>query len=141
MTTDYDIKHTLRGKKISHGASRSVYECRLRKDLVVKIETKGQSFSNATEWQIWQEAEYYGITEWLAPCEFISPSGIVLIQKKTTPAPLDFVYPIEIPAFFADIKKENFGLLEGRLVCHDYGNHHCFRLALQNKKLQKVEWC
>lgn len=28
-----------------------------------------------------------------------------------------------MPVFLTDFKPENFGLLNGRVVCHDYGNH------------------
>ena len=57
---------------------------------------------------------------WLAPCEAISPCGTVLLQGRTQPIPKEH-YPKRLPKFFTDTKRSNFGLLEGRIVCHDYG--------------------
>jgi hypothetical protein len=44
-----------------------------------------------------------------------------------------------MPAFFTDLKRENFGLLLGRLVCHDYG----VNLLMENgmtKRMRKANW-
>lgn len=41
-------------------------------------------------------------------------------MRKTTPAPHS-AYPSRMPAFMTDFKFTNYGMYEGRLVCHDYG--------------------
>ncbi len=68
--------------------------------------------------EIWSHDK--DIRRWLAPCVQISPCGSILIQKRTTPAPSSR-YPAKMPKFLTDMKRSNYGLYKGRLVCHDYG--------------------
>jgi hypothetical protein len=113
-----------------------VFECPLRDDLVLKIEVASESFQNIVEWELWQDnRDYKKVAQWLAPCEFISPCGIILAMKKTTkPTPSD--YPKSMPYFLVDFKYTNFGMLDGRLVAHDYGRH---RVTASTRR-KKVEW-
>lgn len=109
------------GDKIGEGISREVFKCRLRDDWIVKVEREGSWHQNIREYAIWEEVRYWKkMSKWFAPCEYISPHGLVLIQKKVTPAYKKDL-PEKIPAFFTDVKEENFGMLDGKLVCFDYG--------------------
>lgn len=105
---------------IGSGSARMVYSCALRPDCVVKVEEGSKSFQNITEWQTWQEVKDTPQAKWFAPCVEISPSGSVLVMRRTDPVPKGQL-PRRVPAFFTDLKRTNFGLLDGRFVCHDYG--------------------
>lgn len=58
--------------------------------------------------------------------------GIALIQSRTHPfidkeefdMAVAKVPGKKLPSFFDDVHYGNFGLLDGRLVCHDYGFTH-----------------
>ena len=123
------------GELIAEGVARKVYEVVGNPKLVVKVETTQETFQNVTEWQLWNELQFteYGIQ--LAPCRRISPCGLVLIQERTQDLP--DVYPLtNIPEWLGYIKEENFGILDGRLVCHDYALHgviHQFKHAAARK--------
>ena len=133
-----EYKNILLGAKIGSGCYRDVYNCRLRDDLVVKIEREDKEFHNIKEWTIWSELEYADeYNKWLAPCLEISKNGKILIQKK-----VEFgrqkEYPKEIPSFFTDVKPDNFGFIGNQLVCCDYGSTIFTRFF--NKKLIKADW-
>ena len=119
-TISTDFFRLICGDVIGYGVGRTVYECEIRPDLVVKIETPSHSFQNQAEWRIWSEWRYDAdMKRWLAPCEAISPCGTVLLQKRTEPFPAD-AYPKKLPKFLTDTKRSNFGMFEKRVVCHDY---------------------
>jgi hypothetical protein len=115
--------HLLCGRLLGVGSARHVYECALNSEWVVKVETGARSFQNALEWEFWQDAQANKeLARWLAPCHHISPSGVVLIQARTTDAPTK-AFPKKVPKVFTDLKYQNWGYLLGdhrRLVCHDY---------------------
>lgn len=127
----------LQGEKISHGSTREVFVCAIDPAWVVKVEDPGQ-FQNATEWSIWQEVKDTPQAKWFAPCLHISPGGRVLIQMRTTPAEPSR-YPRRIPAFFDDTKRANFGLLDGRIVCHDFGVNLLIKRGL-TARLVAARW-
>lgn len=112
-----DMIHFMLGPKLGEGAGREVYEYLHNSDLVVKIEVYSRSFQNVSEWEVWGGCSDK-VEEWLAPCLRISPCGIYMIQQRTTPA---INYPEKIPYFLSDTKIENFGTINGKFVCHDYG--------------------
>jgi hypothetical protein len=119
-TINMDLLRLVCGPALGSGIARTVYECRLNPDVVLKFETAGQSFQNALEWECWRTWQYdKAVRRWLAPCVQISPCGTVLVQRRTTLVP-DDRYPTKIPRFITDTKRANFGLLDGRFVCHDY---------------------
>lgn len=118
----YDAFNLLCGEKLGSGIHRDVFECKIRPDLVVKVE-KGdyRYFANVLEMRFWCDNQYAkDIAKWLAPCEFLSPDGRLLLQKRAQPIISGSQLPKQIPAFLTDLKKENFGLLDGRVVCVDY---------------------
>lgn len=117
-----DMLDMLLGERIGEGAARTVYELATDpKNYVVKIENAARSFQNVKEWEMWNEAKWHEPTKrWLAPCWGISASGAALIQRRTQPIPQNKL-PRLLPAFLTDVKEDNLGLLNGRVVCHDYG--------------------
>ena len=120
-TATNDFISLFLGKRIGFGSARSVYEHRFDKTLVIKVETACKSFQNVEEWEVWEIAQNdKKLKNWFAPCVAISDCGAILLQKKTVPA-YRKDYPKEIPKCFGDLKYDNFGMLDGRFVCNDYG--------------------
>lgn len=135
-TISSDVLWTLTGAVIGSGQARIVYECPLRPDLVVKIETGACSFQNVLEHETWENVEHIPhLAKWFAPVELISACGSVLLQKRTTIIPPGR-HPARIPSYLTDHKRTNYGMLDGRVVCHDYG----YVLREYDKRLRKVEW-
>jgi len=125
------------GKKIARGMSRTVYAFSANSSMVVKIEEGVKSFQNVREWEYWQEIKDSPAKKWFAPCLYISPCGSVLIQERVLPLERK-KYPKKIPHFITDTKYENFGLLDGKFVCCDYGNIP-FAKGITSKMV-KAEW-
>jgi len=118
-----DAFNLLCGKLLGEGIHRKIFECRLRDDLVVKVEaeTDWRYFANVLEMRFWNDHEHYKkVADWLAPCEYLSPDGRILLQRRASPIIERSVLPEQVPAFLSDLKPENFGMLDGRLVCLDY---------------------
>ena len=118
--------------------SRKVFDLPLMPGYVVKVEEDPHRFQNILEWEAWNTVSYCKEAQWFAPCKAISPNGRVLVMAKTEPAQLS-QYPARIPTFFTDLKYANFGLLNGRLVCHDYGTSLLMTVGI-NKRLKKADW-
>ena len=117
--------------------SFKVYECKLDKSLVVKIEEPIEGrFQNVAEWLFWDSVQYNKkISKWLAPCEWISDNGCILLQKKVIPI-REHELPEKLPSFLTDIKIENFGILKKKPVCFDDG----FINSLCSTQLKKAHW-
>lgn len=127
------------GNLIDNGLSRYVYECKLNKDYVIKVETSNEFGvkQNIMEWGFWNfNIDNTGITKWLAPLVDISPCGTFLIQKRCEPLPDDYALPEYVPKFLTDLRRDNFGLLNGNFVCLDYG----IPKPVIDTKLTKVRW-
>ena len=126
------------GDLLGEGIHRRVYECRIRPDLVVKVEDGDlRYFANVHEHKFWADNQYRdSIARWLAPSEYLSPDGRVSLQKRVDPILPSQELPDALPAFLTDVKRSNFGWLDGRLVCVDYA------MASQsaNGRLRRVCW-
>lgn len=130
-----DAFNMMCGKLIGEGAYRKVFECKLRPDLVVKVEdAEYRRFCNVLEMNVWNCASD-AVRKWLAPCEFLSPDGRVLLQRRCEPVDRATL-PDMLPAFMMDIKAENFGRYKGRLLMTDYA----FTRAPHSTRLRKVYW-
>lgn len=115
-----DCYNLLCGDKLGSGIHRQVFSCRLRPELVVKVENaEWRYFANVYEQRIWDTAPKE-VRKWLAPCEYLSPDGRILLQRRCDPVPIDYKLPKMLPKCFSDIKISNFGILNGSLVCLDY---------------------
>lgn len=135
-TLNRELFYMILGETLGAGEFRIVYEHVQRDDLVLKWEPHAQSFQNIAEWEFWEENKNdKKVARWLAPCEYISPCGIILAQKKTT-KPEKADYPNMVPEFLTDLKRRNFGMLNGKLVAHDYGLHN---VKVPTKR-KKAKW-
>jgi len=133
-----DVAALLLGKFLGYGSSRSIFEHATDDSLIVKVEPEAKSFHNISEWQVWERVKRMKVSRWFAPVVDISPNGAVLVMKRCEPARLGEL-PARVPAFFTDLKAENWGLFEGRFVCLDYGNHLLFEHGM-TKRMRKVDW-
>lgn len=117
-----DAFNLLCGELLGSGAHRKVFACKLRPDLVVKVEeADNRYFANVHEMKFWCDNQYYTkVAQWLAPCEYLSPDGRLLLQKRVAPLGPDEKLPSKLPAFLTDLKRSNFGRIGKRLVCVDY---------------------
>jgi hypothetical protein len=130
------------GKLLGEGVHRKVFECRLRADLVVKVEVEEvfRFFANVHEMAFYN-ASPYAVQRWLAKPDLLSPDGRILLMERAMPATDLTEMPDELPAFLSDIKMENFGWVrEGdtrRLVCVDYALVYHAKPSLRPRK---VNW-
>ena len=116
-----EIFNGLCGDIIGEGVSRVVYDCLINDDYVVKIHKASWEGinQNYNEFLIYSEASVK-IRKYLAPIHWISDYNIVLFQRKCEPLQKKQI-PKKIPRFLNDRKQENWGLLDGKVVCFDYG--------------------
>lgn len=134
----YELVRFFLGDLIGFGANRYVFECVMNPKLVVKIDF-GSDFSNVIEWETWKSVmDIKGVKEWFAPVHNISPCGNIMTQSKCKEIP-DGKYPKQIPRFFCDVKPSNFGLLNGKVVCFDYGMHYLLEKGM-SPVMRKVNW-
>lgn len=134
-----DAFNTLCGKLLGQGIHRQVFTSRFRSDHVVKVQhaTEFRNFANHSEYETWVEFQHVPkVAKWLAPCEYLSPDGLILIQHRAQPVPDDFELPEKVPYFLTDLKRENFGFLKGHLVCLDYSTV----IANLSTQLKKANW-
>ena len=123
------ILHLVVGERLGGGSFRNVYA--LDDKRVLKVEPSGSTFCNHQEWMIWQEVVGGKWEKWFAPCLDIDTLSGTLIQRRTTPlTDRQWNRLKEVPNFMADIKRANWGMLDGRIVCHDYGNHKFYWIGL-----------
>lgn len=136
MVTE-DFLRIMLGDKLSHGCYRDVYVFEPDPTKVIKIEHRSHSYSNFSEWDIWKACPKE-FEKWFAPCRFLSAFGSVLIQDRVKHTDK---LPSQIPAFFADTKKTNWGTLpNGRIVCCDYGNHKLFDRGFTKRMVKADFW-
>ncbi len=123
------------GRWLGSGQYRDVYVYSPDETKVVKIERNARSFSNVSEWQIWQEVKDTKWARYFAACSSISHSGSVLVMERTRPLERA---PTQLPNFMADLKTENFGRVGSRIVCHDYGISNLMWRGLTAARMTKV---
>ncbi len=135
-----DMFNLMCGKWLGGGISRGVYVLGIDPSLVIKVETASTSFQNAMEWEVWNSLEREETTamDWFAPCHYISECGTILIQARTAPMHKSEA-PKKLPAYFTDVKIQNFGWYDGRIVAHDYGYHKFVSLG-SKCNLRRADW-
>jgi hypothetical protein len=116
-----DFFRLMVGDRLGSGIGREVFVMTDDKAKVIKFEAGSHSFQNVMEWETWERLDGTPQAKWLAPCIRISACGTILVMARTEPLPLGFKLPKQVPAFLGDFKRDNYGLLNGKLVCHDYG--------------------
>jgi len=125
--------HKALGELLGDGCLRRVYVYAPDPTWVVKV-AKDDALPNMREirnYERWQAR----LGEWMAPCKAIDIDGAVcVLMRRTTPAELA-QYPEQVPLAFKDVKWHNWGMFQGRLVCHDY-----HKMAGRGTGLRKVNW-
>lgn len=133
-----DAFNLLCGELLGAGIHRKVYACKLRPELVVKVECQlnNRCFANVFEMEFWNDQMHNEtIAKWLAPCEFLSPDGRILLQRRAQPVQRHEL-PGRVPSFLSDLKPANFGILDGRLVCVDYA----MTVSNPSSRMRKINW-
>lgn len=133
-----DVSGFLFGERIGGGQFREVYEYHPDPTLVAKIEDGYASFENILEHEIWRAVKSTEFACWFAPISQISGNGLFLLQKRTKPVARKDL-PAKVPAFFTDLKPENWGWYRGRIVCHDYGRNLLMERGM-TKAMRKADW-
>ncbi len=146
--TKNSLYNMIVGKFIGEGISRKVYQHNVDESLVVKIQYSRYEHinhqQNYNEWVIWSIVKDLGdeYSKWFVPCVNISNDYNILIQKKTEPVQSYIEQLNEIPEFLEDVHANNFGVLNGKIVCHDYGYLNLHKLLKNNlltkNKLKKI---
>lgn len=135
-----DAFNMLCGKFLGEGIHRKVFECKLRPDLVVKVEdnvSDYRNFANVKEHQFWSDyVDFPAVAKWLAPSLFLSPDGRISLQSRVERISDTHEMPKLMPHFLTDLKRSNFGWLDGKLVCVDYA----WTLASAGARLRKAQW-
>jgi len=134
-----DLILSLCGKKLGSGSYRTVYEHNWDKRYVVKIEPNNTE-CNMAEFMLWSEVcglcgDLAWVKDWFAPVLWMSPNGKILVMRRTQEKDKK-ERPRKVPDFFTDLKRENFGWIGNKFVCHDYGFIHKF--IKYGSKMQKV---
>lgn len=136
-----DALNLLCGKQLGGGIHRTVFECRIDPTLVVKVEMdqdKWRAFANVHAHKFWSDHQYYlPVSKWLAPCVYLSPDGYISLQRRVRPVIDGDALPDKLPAFLTDIKRENFGWIDGQLVCVDYA---AVVACTPSTRLKAVTW-
>ena len=139
-TIGLEIIDFICGDFLGSGIHREVYDYNLDPKYVVKIDISEECGDNSIEWRIWNNVMHTtdGTKNWFAPCSWISTNGRIMLQRKTKPLYDKFKnIPEKIPAYFTDIKPDNFGWIGNQIVAHDYA--YClerFGYFALNKKMQ-----
>lgn len=134
-----DLVNLACGAVVGRGVFRTVFECRFNPEWVLKHDTQ-ENRSNIFEHSLWNELRGTALEKWLAPVEWISDDGFWLVQQKTEPLRRADL-PKKVPSIFCDLKLANWGMLNGRPVCHDYGNSLLYALARKHgAALKNANW-
>jgi hypothetical protein len=130
------ILNVIVGEKLGRGQFRTVYA--LDDDRVLKVETANGAFCNVHEHAIWEEVkDHPELKHWFAPCLGIDEYGAALVMRRTTPmTDRQWKALKQVPDVMCDLKRENWGMLDGKPVAHDYGNHLFFAKATRKVKLK-----
>lgn len=127
------------GEKLGEGMSRHVYVWEPDPTLVVKIETEKHHWYNIEEFNTWNVIEHTKHARWFAPVVAIAGGGSMLLQRRTQPLRRDEL-PAKLPTFLTDTKSTNFGLLNGQVVCHDYGIHMLRERGMSSRMINADWW-
>lgn len=134
-----DLKGLLFGEALGIGVHRKVGVYLPDKTLAIKCAIETPNI-NVLEYETWFMVRDTDCAKWFAPCIDISPCGIFLLQKRVEKLPKD-QYPKMIPTFFGDLKYSNFGLLNGKFVCCDYGSFMYTSMVHKwSGKMKKADW-
>jgi hypothetical protein len=137
---DASVIRCLLGEGIGRGSTREVFTLQFDQTKVVKIEDGGLSFANVQEYALWEEVKHTTWKRWFAPVYGIDTLGTALVQARTSPlSDREWGRVKVLPNFFTDLKKQNFGMLNGKVVCHDYALNLIACRGLRAARMRNVE--
>lgn len=134
-----DLVRMMLGDRVGLGASREVYQFMANGRWIIKLEVR-DTFQNVHEHEVWKLVRDTKWRRWFAPVVMVSECGQCLVMEQTVPLPLKAKRPAMMPSFFDDLKPENFGTFEGRIVCHDYGLTKLLSQGLDHARMVKARW-
>jgi hypothetical protein len=134
-----DLVRSLLGERLGQGISREVFEWGIDTDFVIKLEVGNGHFQNVTEWSTWAALNDTKHGKHLAPCKWISQCGTALLMRRTSPL-LSDREPKKLPGWLTDTKRGNYGMLNGTVVCHDYGTTLLTDIGARSSRDRKVNW-
>lgn len=149
LLNGWDVKEAmglLMGEQLGSGIDRNVYECPLNPEHWVLKVDHGHDFANVAEFNMWSVAAPWDCSVFFAPCVEISPCGTLLIQERTTPltdAQFKELKKMRVPWWFTDFKRSNWGMLNGKFVCHDYSRtlfNRDIACFIDKVKMQRPKW-
>lgn len=108
------------GQKLGEGQYRIVFDFDLIPDVVCKWDKNIVPACNWNEFNVWNAMKETKYKKWFAPVVAISPGGEFLLMQKARPIKDGDKLPKNIPNFFTDIKRDNFGFIGDQIVCLDY---------------------
>jgi len=127
------------GDLLGYGISRYVFEYKRDKRWVVKIDLSCYS-ANSLEWQIWSDVEKIPqLSKWFAPCGDMTRACSVMLQRRCKIKLPHDKYPNKVPDFFSDLKYDNWGMFNGKMVCLDYASTSLVQLR-KDYKLVPAKW-
>jgi hypothetical protein len=129
-----------RAFRLGSGLYRTVFGIWDSEKWVMKVANSAEGAdANRDEWQVWcYLRERHKSNRLLAPCLGISDDGSVLLMRRTTICN-EAQVPKRVPVWMTDLKVQNWGMMDGRAVCHDYSTH----LIMENTcsdKTKKARW-
>lgn len=138
-----DLLRFICNVKLGEGVSRTVYTLGTDDTKVIKVEDSAGIFQNVAEWLLWQDVKDTRFARFLAPCHSISPCGAALVMSRVTALPDDdskVMRTLKLPSFLTDFKRENYGMLKGRVVCCDYGSHLATNHGAFSSRMRAPKW-
>jgi hypothetical protein len=127
------------GKHLGGGIGREVFALRGDTSKVLKFGCNAGN-QNIIEYELWNVVESNKkLAPWFAPCYDISGLGLWMLQARTHPIEKADL-PKKVPAIFTDLKAENWGWLNNRPVCHDYGTVLCRMVTSSVERLRRADW-
>lgn len=124
-------------EQLGYGQDREVWKLR-GLPYVAKI-AKIDPAQNWKEWLFWSNVSGTELEKWVAPCIAFASSGRILIQAQTKPV-LNRLFPKKIPSILTDLKVQNWGTYEDRVVCHDYGTSYVYSTAFKKIEYAEADW-
>lgn len=107
------------GAYIGEGRCRTVYVAADDPTKAVKVAKEGHADVNLAEAGVWRDVEDRDEAAFYAPVTECAEDGSWLVMARTR-QPSEGDFPSRIPGRIGDVKRHNWGWLNGRMVCHDY---------------------
>lgn len=145
MALDYgrdglELVDLVLGNLLGEGQYRKVFPFRANDRYVMKAADTWQGINcNFAEWDLWCQLKDKPLGAWLAPIESISSGGRYLVMWRASRMTH---LPRRVPLMLAgDLKPANWGMINGRPRCVDYGNWlQAHLLKADATKLVRAKW-